>query len=328
MKSKRLKMAETIFLSGFLLILIPLLSFAQPYPTKTINILIGYAPGGAVDTTMRILASKAERIIGQPFILSNNGAGGGSVALGIVAKERPDGYHLVNVTTATFALIPQFRTVSYKLDDFVPILYFGAMQTGLVVRADSPWKTMKEFVEYAKKNPGRVTYGTAGVGLVSHLAMEFIAKEEGIQWTHVPYPGMAPAMTALLGGHVTAASGDQSFTPFVREGTLRLLAIHGEHRLKDFPNVPTFIDLGYDFKGDNMFIVAAPKGTPSSIISKLDDAFHKGMNDPEFVQMMEKLGYEVIYRNSADTRKYLEDAYARFGKLVTELKLPREVEKK
>jgi len=328
MNQKRWNRVRTIFLLGVLIILIPCVSFAQSYPTRSINILIGYAPGGAVDTTMRVIGSKAEKIIGQPFVLTNNGAGGGSVALGIMAKEKPDGYHLVNVTTATFALIPQFRSVPYKLDDFVPILHFGAMQTGLVVRADSPWKTMKEFVEYAKKNPGKVTYGTAGVGLVSHLAMEYVAKQEGIQWTLVPFPGMAPAITAVLGGHITAASGDQTFAPHVQKGTLRLLATHGENRMKNFPDVPTFTDLGYDFKGDNMFIIAAPKGIAPSAVSKLDDTFHTAMDDPEFIQLMGKLGFEVTYRNSADTRKYLEEAYVRFGRLINELKLPKEAEKK
>ena len=328
MKPKRWNIRKRILLFGLLFILVPGLSPAQQYPTKPIKILVGYAPGGAVDTTTRITISKAEKFLEQPFIISNNGAGGGSVALGIVAKERPDGYSLVSVTTATFALIPQFRTVTYKLEDFIPIMHFGAMQTGLVVRADSPWKTLKEFVEYAKKNPEKVAYGTAGVGLVSHLAMEYIAKQEGIQWTLVPYPGMAPALTALLGGHITAASGDQTFAPHIREGTLRLLATHGENRMKNFPDVPTFIDQGYDFKGDNMFIVAAPKGTPPSIVKKLDETFHKAMEDPEFIQAMAKMGFEITYRNSANTKKYLEEAYARFGILIKDLKIPREPEKK
>lgn len=324
---------KVIFVFGLMLVLISGLSSTglsatQAYPTRPVNILIGYAPGGAVDTTMRVIAGKAEKNLGQPFVLTNNGAGGGSVALGIVAKEKPDGYHLVNVTTATFALIPQFRTVPYKLDDFVPILQFGIMQTGLVVKADSPWKTMKDLVDYAKKNPGKVTYGTAGVGLVSHLAMEHVAKQEGIQWTLVPFPGMAPAIASVLGGHITAASGDQTFAPYIQAGTLRLLATHGENRMKNFSNVPTFIELGYDFRGDNVFIIAAPKGITDHQLNTLNDAFHKAMGDPEFVQLMGKLGFDIAYRNSADTRKYLEDASARFGKLINELKLPREGDKK
>jgi tripartite-type tricarboxylate transporter receptor subunit TctC len=317
-------MKKSTCITVFLLVLIPCLLSAQPYPTKPINVLIGYAPGGTVDVTMRLIAAKAEKILGQPLVLTNNGAGGGSVALGIVAKERPDGYHLVDVTTATFALIPQYRAVAYKLDDFMPVLQFGTMQTGLVVKADAPWKTMKDFVDYAKKNPGKVTYGIPGVGLVAHLAMEYVAKQEGIQWTYVPFPGMAPNITALLGGHITVASGDQTFIPYVQAGTLRVLGVHGENRMPGFRNVPTFIELGYDFRGDNAFIVAAPKAIASAPLTKLNDAFHKAMGDPEFLQLMEKMGFEVAYRDSAQTKRYLEDAYVRFGKLVTDLKLPKE----
>ena len=273
-------------------------------------------------------ASKAEKFLGQPILVTNNGAGGGSVALGIVKNYKPDGYNLAGCTSTGLVRIPQFRTVPYSLDDFIPIMHYAAPQTGLVVRSDSPWKTVKELVDYAKKNPDKVTYSTTGVGSPMHLAMEFIAKQEGIRWTHVPYPGSAPAMTALLGGHVTAQSGDAIWIPHVKEGSLRLLATHGEIRMKTFPNVPTFREVGYDFINETVFMMAAPKGTPMPIVKKLEDAFHRAMEDPEFIQTMAKLELEITYRNSEDTKKYLEEAYVRLGKMIQELKLPKEVEKK
>jgi tripartite-type tricarboxylate transporter receptor subunit TctC len=328
MKRIGTKIGILIVLSGLLFVLGSPLLYAQPYPSKPIKLLVGYAPGGAVDNTTRIIAAKAEKLVGQPITISNNGAAGGSVALTYTTKEKPDGYNLISVTTATFALIPHTRPVPYKVEDFTYVLHFGNMQTGLVVRADSPWKTLKEFVDYAKKNPGKVTYGTAGTGLVSHVVMEYVAKREGIQWTLIPYTGMNPALMALLGGHITAASGDQTFTSHVKGGALRLLGTHGENRLPDFPDVPTFIEQGYDFKGDNMFILAGPKGMPPAIVKKLDEVFHKAMEDPEFVQTMGKLGYEITYRNSEDTRKYLEEAYVRFGKVISEIDLPKASETK
>jgi tripartite-type tricarboxylate transporter receptor subunit TctC len=318
---------EIIFLSG-IIFLIPILSSAQPYPTKPINILVGFAPGGTMDISTRVLSSKAEKFLGQPFLISNNGGGGGSVALGIVAKERSDGYYLAGCTSTGLIRIPQFRPVPYKLEDFVPIMHFGAPQTGVVVKADSPFRTFKDLVEYAKKNPGKVTYSSTGVGSPMHLAMEYVAKQEGIQWTHVPYPGSTPALTALMGGHVTAQSGSTEWIPQIRAGEVRLLATHGEKRMKIFPDVPTFRELGYDFINETVFMVAAPKGTPSPIVKRLEEAFHKAMDDPEFIQVMEKMEIEITYRNSEDTKKYLEEAYARLGKMIIELKIPKEPEKK
>lgn len=187
---------------------------------------------------------------------------------------------------------------------------------------------MKEFADFAKKNPGKVTYATTGIGTPMHLAMEYVAKQEGIQWTHVPYPGNGPALTALLGGHVTADSEGPECIPHIRTGTIRLLATHGEKRMKIFPNVPTFRELGYDFINETVFMVAAPRGTPPANVSKLDEAFHKGMEDPEFIQLMENLEMEITYRNSVDTKKYLEDADARLAKMIVDLKMPKEPEKK
>lgn len=295
---------------------------AQDFPTKPINILVGFSPAGNMDLTTRMIASKAEKYIGQPFVISNNGAGGGSVALGITAKQRPDGYNLTACTSTGLVRIPQFRKVPYSLKDFVPIMHFsGGAHSGIVVRADSPFKTLKDLVEYTKKNPDKVTYSTMGVGSPHHLCMEFIAVAEGIKWTHVPYPGTAPALTALLGGHVTAQSGDSSWIPHVKAGTLRLLATHGEARMKLFPDVPTLRDSGYDFINDTVYMLAAPKNTPEPIVDKLDQAFHKAMDDPEFIQLMNSKEVTISYRNSAELQKYLEEAYVRLGKMIQELKL-------
>jgi tripartite-type tricarboxylate transporter receptor subunit TctC len=324
-KNRRIK--DWFFMCVFFLFLIPTLVFAQEFPTKPINILMSFTPGQSVDVSIRMLANTAQKFLGQPFIVSNNGGGGGSVALGIVAKEKPDGYHLVGCASTGLILIPQFRTVPYKLDDFIPIMHYGAPQTGLVVRADSPWKTLKEFIDYAKKNPGKVTYSTTGAGTPPHLAMENIGKVEGgIQWTMIPYTGGTPDVP-LLGGHVTACSGGASWLPQVRAGSLRILATYGEKRMKSYPDVPTLKDLGYDIVTPVVFMLAAPKGTPSPVIKKLDEAFRKAMDDPEFVRYLESMEIDVSYRNHENTKKYLEEAYSCLGKLVMELKIPKEPEK-
>jgi len=297
----------------------------SPYPYKPINLLIGYAPGGVVDVSERLLAGKAEKYLGQPFVITNNGGGGSSVAVAIIAKKSPDGYNVSGCASTGLIRIPQFRSVPYQPDDLVPIMHFGApILTSLVVKSDSPWKTLKELVEYARKNPGKIKYSTTGVGSPMHLGMEYIAKQEGISWTHVPYPGTMPAFVALLGGHVHVQSGAAECVPYIKEGTVRLLATISERRVKTFPNVPTLRELGYDFFNETVFMFAAPKGTPQQIIDKLDNAFHRSMDDPEFISTMAKLELEPAYRNSADTKRYLDDAYVRIGRMITELKIPKE----
>jgi tripartite-type tricarboxylate transporter receptor subunit TctC len=194
----------------------------------------------------------------------------------------------------------------------------------VVVKTDSSYKTFKELVEYAKKNPGKVTYATSGAGSPMHMAMEFVATKEGIQWTHVPQTGGAPGLAAVLGGHVTAMSDSTEWLPHVKEGSLRLLATHGERRMKSFPDVPTFRDLGYDFINETVFMMAAPAATPAPIIKKLDEAFKKAMEDPLFIQTIRNLEFDVAYRNSADTKAYLDDAYKRFAEMLQKLGIKKE----
>ena len=327
MKS-RAWMGKVILVCGLLLSLTGAPLLAQEYPTKPINLLIANTPAGSVNVSLRILAGHVEKRFGQPFVISNNNGGGGSVAFGITAKQKPDGYNLVAGASTPLVRIPQLRQVPYKYEDFVPILHYGTMESGLFVRADAPWKTLKEFVEYAKKNPGKVTYGVSGTGTPQHLAMEFISKQEGgIQWILVPMPGEDNSIP-LLGGHVTAASIGSVYAHHVTAGALRLLATHGERRMKTFPDVPTFRECGYDFINETVMVVAGPKGTPLPIIEKLDDAFHRSMDDPEFIKYMGTAGNVVSYRNHGDTKKYLDDAYLRLGKMIKELKIPMEPAKK
>ena len=328
MKLKDRTIIKIIFLFGSLLFWTSTVSFAQEYPQRPINMLVAIAPGSTQEILTRMLSSKAEKFLGQPFVVSNNGEGGGSVALGITAKERPDGYHLVCAGSPMLIMIPQIRPVAYKPEDFVPIMQFGAAQYGLAVRADSPWKTLKEFVEYAKKNPGKVTYGALEVGTLLHMAMEYIAKQEGIKWTHVPYPGGPFATAALLGGHLTAESGAPTLIPYVKSGSLRLLVSYGERRMRSLPDVPTLRELGYDFGISNVYVLAAPKGTPHQIIKKLDNAFHKAMDDSEFLQAAEKVEVDVTYRSSEELKTFLEETYVRYGKMVKEFNIPKATEKK
>jgi tripartite-type tricarboxylate transporter receptor subunit TctC len=327
-KQKGWRMGTAMLLGGlFLFILLPASSPAQTYPTKPISILVVFGPGGSSDTMTRVLSSKAEKMLGQPISVENNGGGGGTVGLGIIAKARPDGYKIAQCVSIGLIGIPQFRAVTYTLDDFVPIMQYATGETGLAVRADAPFKTLKEFVEYAKKNPGKVTYSTTAIGSTTHLVMEYIGKKEGITWTHVPFPGFADCVTALLGGHVTAVSGDTTWIPYVKEGTLRLLGNHGEKRMKIFPNVPTFREQGYDYVNPTTYVIVAPKGTPQPIVKKLEEAYHKAMDDPDFTRVADQLNNPIFYRNSEDTMKFLRQQYVGIGKMISDFNIPTELNK-
>jgi tripartite-type tricarboxylate transporter receptor subunit TctC len=326
MKAKRSAIASAVAV-GLLFILVPGSSFAQDFPTKPVNVIVTFPPGGTLDTSTRILATKAEKFLGQPVIVSNVGGGAGSVALAQVATKKPDGYEITSCTSTGLVRIPQLRAVPYGPDSFIPVMHFASVESGVVVKSDSPYKTFKDLVEFARKNPGKVTYATSGAGSPMHMAMEFAAMKESIQWTHVPQTGGAPGLAAVLGGHVTAMSDSTEWLPHVKEGSLRLLATHGEKRMKNFPNVPTFRDLGYDFINETVFMIAAPKGTPAPVIRKLDESFQKAMDDPQFVKTIANIEFAVSYRNSADTKKYLDDAYTRFGEMIKKLGIQKEAAK-
>jgi tripartite-type tricarboxylate transporter receptor subunit TctC len=295
------------------------------FPTKPVNLIVGYGAGGTNDIVQRFLTSKAEKFLGQPFVVTNNGGGGSSVAFGIIAKQKPDGYNIVGAASSGLVRIPQFRSVPYTLDDFVPIMTWGAPGlTPIVVKSTAPWKNIKDLVDFAKKNPGKIIYSTTGVGSPQHLSMEFIGKQAGVTWTHLPFPGSQPAVMALLGDHVNVSVVAGEAIPFIKEGRLRILANLSEKRIKSWPDVPTLKEQGYDYFNDSIFLFAAPKGTPSSIVEKLQNAFHKAMEDPGYVDVMARVEFEPVYKNSADTTKALQEAHARIGKIIRELKIPRE----
>ena len=323
-------MKKTMVFLGLLLLLAPGLAMAQTFPTKPINIVVSAAAGGTTDIPTRVLASKAEKILGQSIIVSNKGGGGGAVALGPAKSDPPDGYHLVSSTSVSLMWYQQFRDLPYSHEDFVPVLQWGHAGSGVVVKADTPWRTLKDLVEYARKNPGKVTYSSIGVNSPPHLVMQYIGKKEGIRWTHVPFAGGAPGVTSLLGGHITAMAGSMEWAAHVREGSLRILAIFEDARMSQFPDAPTAKELGYNYPNDPAagYLLSAPKGTPAPILNKLADAFHKAMEDPEFIQTMQKMEMKILYRDSKDAEKYLNDAVRNLREAIKELNIPRETSKK
>jgi tripartite-type tricarboxylate transporter receptor subunit TctC len=296
------------------------------YPERSVTITVAMDPGGATDIITRAIAPGAEKYLGKPFVIENRGGGGGAVALGIVANAKSDGYTLCATQNVAIVDVPLMQKVTFKpLKSFVPIIAHSAAEhTALLVKGDAPWKTFGEFIEYAKKNPNKVKYSTAGIGTGMHVAMEVIAHKEGIKWIHVPYKGAAPALTALLGGHVDACSAGIGYQPHVQTGSVRMLADHGLKRQVAFPNVPTLMELGYDYSNDTVHGIVGPAGIPPELVKKLENAFAQGMGTPEFKGAQEKLYLNPLHYDSKEFGRHLEEKWVRTEKRFKELGIIKE----
>lgn len=266
---------------------------AEPsYPVKPIEILIGYAPGAGTDLGARMIAEHSKKYLGQDLLCINKPGGAGRVAMTLVARAKPDGYTLSSGTDSSIIVAPNLEEVPYKpLEDFVFINQFGTLNFGVTVLQDSPFKTFKDMIEFARANPDKLTVGITGVNSSEHVAFQALALMENLKIKFVPFAGAAPAMTALLGGHVMAAvPATSGFASHVKGKTARLLAVLGETRMDDYPEVPTLKELGYSELGfQSWYILSGPRNIEKSILKKLESAFSKAMETPEFVKLAKDL---------------------------------------
>jgi tripartite-type tricarboxylate transporter receptor subunit TctC len=259
-------------------------------------------------------------------VIENRGGGGGTVGMAVLAIAKPDGYTVAAGPSDVVVHNPLMLKVPYKpLKSFTPIIGMtAAANTGLIVNKDALWKTFPEFIDYAKKNPGKVKYSTMGVGSALHAAMEFVAKKDGIKWTHIPYKSATAARIAMMGGHVDACSAGAEFVPSAREGLVRVLITHGEKRSAQFPNVPTLKELGYDFTKETIHSVFGPANLPPEILKKLEMGFTKGTETPEFKALIEKLDCTPAYHNSKDLDTFVKGLWVRTEKMFKEAGIIKE----
>ncbi|MCF8043798.1 MAG: tripartite tricarboxylate transporter substrate binding protein [Desulfarculaceae bacterium] len=302
------------------------LAFAAPafagYPEKPVTLMIPYGGGGTTDVCARLLANLAQKDFAKPIVIANKPGGGGVLMHELLAQAKPDGYTLGVVATGVLTRTPFLRKVRYDPEkDFTYILLFALWQYGLVVQADSPWQTLDEFLDYAKANPGKVTYSTAGTGSAQYLAMEYLAQQKGIQWTHIPFKGGISAVTALLGGHVTACAQAMEWKPYVETGKLRLLAVLGGQRIPAFPKVPTLKELGYDYEVVSGPGLAGPAGLPPEVVSYVTKAFTKASHQKEFLDLLNKLEMVPYSLDGAQFGQYVTKEIPKKRKLVNSLGL-------
>jgi tripartite-type tricarboxylate transporter receptor subunit TctC len=313
MKNRLLLLGLTVILS----LLVSGLVLASDYPNKPINVLIGYAAGGSTDLTTRALASEVANILKQPVVCSNQVGASGTLVLGRVKGDKPDGYTIYNAPTANFCRIPHLQAVPYDpLKDFTFIMQYGLYQYGIIVAADAPWKTLEELLDYAKKNPNKIKYATSGLGSGQHLVMEYLAKKYNIKWDHIPFAGGTQAVAALLGGHVQVVSQTPEWKEHVLAGKLRLLVVCTDQRMKAFPNVPTLIEKGIKFSVHSGLSFMGPAGMPPAVVEKLQNAFAQAMKSKAFLEAMDKFDLPTAYLGSQDLTKLIQRDYQETGELI------------
>jgi tripartite-type tricarboxylate transporter receptor subunit TctC len=297
---------------------------AQDYPSKPITMVVPFPPGGVAEIVGRPLASIMEKALKQPIVLINRPGAGGAVGMASVAKGPVDGYTIL-MGLSSISVFPvsdrvQGRPPAYELKDFAPIALVTADPTVLVVRADGPYKSVKDFVDAAKASPGKINYSSSGVYGTLHVAMEIFADAAGIKLFHVPYQGGGPAVTALLGGQVEAlASGPAAAIGQIKGGKMRALASWSTERLKLLPEVPTFKELGYDAEFYIWTGIFVPAATPAAIVQRLRTVVKQAATSEDFKAAMEKVSTPVAYLDAPEFAKYWERDAARLKMAVEKI---------
>lgn len=292
------------------------------YPSREIEFIIPFPPAGPADTAARIIQPRLSAILGVPIVLINRPGGGGALGADFVAKGKPDGYRVFASTNSTLTIITATQPdLSYRLSDFAPVGSYIADLGVITTRAGSPWKTLEELVDYARKKPGTLNYGSAGQGTVSFFTMELFKLSYGLDIAHVPFQGTGPAKNAILGGHVNlVSSGFASMAPVIKAGEIVPLVTTAPKRVAGFPSVPTMAEKGFPEASLNIWMgLYVPAKTPKGILDRLAKALERTMKDPSVTGAVEKAGMVVDYRDSEATRQLLESEHEAVKKVVQRL---------
>jgi len=297
------------------------------YPSRPISIVVGLPPGGVADLIARPLAFAMEKTLKQRVLVENKVGATGAIGTTAVANAKPDGYttllalSFISITPEAERLFD--RKPPYEMSQLAPIALISADPAVLVVRADAPWKTAQDFIDDAKKRPAKINYGSSGIYSVNQLAMEIFAHAADIKLWHIPYTGVGPAITALLGGQIEAlSSGPSAVIGQVRGGRMRALGSWGEKRLQALPDVPTFKELGYDAEFYIWSGLFAPSATPPAVMAVLRNTVRSAVEDPDFRGAMAKIATPISYLDAPEFQafwdrdaKMLAAAVRRIGRI-------------
>lgn len=313
-----------LFLVLSLVFVSPALVRAEEYPARPITLINPLPPGGTLDLQGRAFAAVVEKYLGKPMVVVNKTGAAGAVGSLTVAQAKPDGYTLGLGWSAQTALIIneiiEGRKPSFTADDFIVLGRFTDSSPVFLVPFNSPWKTIQQALEDIKAHPNTYSFSSGGIQSISHLPMEALIVEMGLKLRHVPFQGGGPAFTALIGGHVQcSAQYPGTSLPKIKAKQLRVLASFSENRLKNYEDVPTFKELGYNVFHSSWVGMVAPKGTPAPIVERLRTLVKQVSVDPTFVDVIEKAGDEVAYADAETTRKAWGKEYERLQKLLSRM---------
>jgi tripartite-type tricarboxylate transporter receptor subunit TctC len=305
-------------------IALPRLALAQTFPVKPIRYIVPVSAGGGSDMIARVVTERWGRMVGQNFVVDNQSGGGGVVAFQTTAKAAPDGYTLLQGYVATHGTTPATRRVSYDaIKDFTPIGMIGATPNVLAVNASLPVTTIKEFVDYVKSHPGKVNYGSAGAGSLTHLTMELLKQETGAFMLHIPYRGIAPAINDVLGGQTQAMfPGLAAALPHLRSGRMRALAVTGTRRSPQLKDVPTMQEAGFkDFDAMQWYGCVGPAGMPAEVVKRLNDTLVAVLKAPDLAEKLAGEAVEPWPMAPEQFGAYMRDDIARWTALARARKI-------
>jgi tripartite-type tricarboxylate transporter receptor subunit TctC len=296
-------------------------AIAQTYPDHAVRFIVPFSPGGSSDLVARLMAKDAQKFLGQPFVVDNKPGAAAMIGLNELVQSKPDGY-TIGITNSGMVTQPLYGVARHNYPvDLQAIAQIGEVPFCLVVAGDSPWKTLDEFIAFARANPAKANYGITGIGNTAHIGPEHLKLLAKFPMEHVNFDGGAKLITALLGGHIQAGGiNPVDVKEFVKAGKVRVLVLFGEKRMSDpvFANVPTAKELGYNVVVTLWQGIGAPKGLPEPVRVKLEDAFARAMATPETRDALRNLGIEPVYLNGADFAKKWQDETAHYRRVVTE----------
>ena len=303
-----------------LIMLAPFSTVAQSdYPAKPIRLVVPFAGGGSTDVITRLLSDKLAEALGKPLIIDNRPGAGSTVGVDIVAKAVPDGYTLAVTANSAVAPGPLMRTsMPYDpIKDLAHIALIGTFTNGFVVRADSPYKTMREFLDAARANPGKLTYASAGIGTSGWLSGELLKRRANLDMVHVPYKGAGPAAIDLVGGRLDGMFESLvNATPNVRAGKTRLIAVGSAKRARSYPDVPTIAELVSGVVGAPWFGFAAPSRTPTLILQRLERDITGVLRNPDMRNRLDDLGMEPSGAGSVELLAHIHAENALWGPII------------
>jgi len=304
---------------------IGMLSFASvanaQFPDRPITMVVPFPPGGLADAVARPVAEAMSRELKQPVVVENKPGAGGGIGMAAVAKAKPDGYTIL-MSLSSYTVLPEAdklfgRAPMYQLDQLKPVARFTADPTVFAVRADAPWKTLQDFVNDARANPGKFTYGSSGNYGTMHVPMAMFAGAAGVKMVHVPYTGAGPAIVGLLGGQVDALStGPATVVQQVKAGKVRVLAHWGDVRLVSLPDVPSMKESGTNVEYAQWSGLFAPAGTPDAVLQRLRDAARAAANDPRVKDVLLTAGSPVQYLDAPEFQRYVDADAAKMADVV------------